>query len=321
MYYEGKTNCYENTCSRTDWSGYKMIILKIKNNAGPGNQMFMYARAYSLARKFNQKIIIISEISGYSTRQNILQKLSLDKTIVKAFIRLDWTRNQYVFRFFRKIIFDVLLKLPCFKQINQRNQESRIFQPLKEELKKGKIYVIDGYWECHNYFDEYRDALIRQLVPNYVLPQEVKKMAERVGEENSVVLHIRRGDFSHFGRLINDDYYEYALEKIKSLIKVDKIYVLTEDTDLALEWKKKYNAQRIIFDTPTKYIDEWYVMSKCKYHIIANSTYSWWSSYLSNDINKKIIIPNLSDYLLAEKGNDAQMYKNYYKISDTICIL
>lgn len=295
-----------------------MIILKIKNNAGPGNQMFMYAKAYSLARKFNQKIIIISEISGYSVRQNILQKLSLDKTIVKAFIRLDWTKNQYIFRFFRKIIFDVLLKLPCFKQINQRDQESRVFQSLEEDLKKWRIYVIDGYWECHKYFDEYRDELIRQFVPNYVLPQEVKKMAERVEQENSVVLHIRKGDFASFGRLINDDYYEVALESIEKVVKIDKVYILTEDNALTECWKKKYNAQRIIFETPTKYIDEWYVMSKCKHHIIANSTYSWWSSYLSNDANKRVIIPDLSIYLCAEKDNNSQMYKNYYRSSDLI---
>lgn len=118
-----------------------------------------YAWAYSLAKKYGHKIFIISEISGYSVRQNILQKFSLDQEYVRGFWRLDWTKNQYTFRLLRKVIFDEILKLPFMYQIAQEAKNSRMYMEQKS-LEKGKIYVIDGYWECHAYFDEYRKDLI-----------------------------------------------------------------------------------------------------------------------------------------------------------------
>ncbi len=288
-----------------------MIVLKIKNNAGPGNQMFMYARAYALARKYNQKIVIVSEISGYSVRQNILQYLCLDKNIVKGFVRLDWTKNQYVFRLFRKLIFDVILKIPFLIQITQSASESRVILETPH-IKRNRIYVLDGYWECHEYFDEYRADLIEQFKPNYDLPIEVQNMVQRVENKDSVAIHIRKGDFLDFNRLIKDDYYDNALNRIKEKNDCKSVYILTEDDEEALKWKKKYAADRIWFNTPHKYLDEWYVMSKCKYHIIANSTYSWWSSYLADIKEKVVIFPSMEEYLMAEKDNNEIMYKNYY---------
>lgn len=290
-----------------------MIILKIKNNAGPGNQMFMYARAYSLAKKYGHKIFIISEISGYSVRQNILQKLSLNQEYVKGFWRLDWTKNQYIFRLLRKVIFDGILKLPFMHQIAQEAKNSRMYME-QISLEKGKIYVIDGYWECHAYFDEYRKDLIQQFKPKYILSREVWEFCQKVESENSLAIHIRKGDFQAFGRLISDNYYHNALRVIQEKYTDVRIYILTESDDIAEEWKRDYGATRIAFNTQNKYLDEWYTMSKCRHHIIANSTYSWWSSYLSNSPNKMVVVPSVEEYLEAEKDNTEQMYRNYYYI-------
>lgn len=296
-----------------------MIILVIKNNVGPGNQMFMYARAYSLAKKYQQKILILSEISGYSVRQNILQKLNLDKKMMIGFLRLDWTQNQYVFRFLRKLIFDIILQLPFFVQIKQKAKDSRLMCDAPE-LRKHKIYVLDGYWECHEYFDEYRDDLVRQFVPNYPLEKEIQKTATRMQRENSVAVHIRKGDFTQFGRLISDDYYEQSIRKMRTVISNPMFYILTESEETKESYRCKKDFHIIDCDTETKYIDEWFLLSKCKHHIIANSTYSWWSSYVSNQKGKIVVFPSYEAYRNAEKNCNIDEYRNYYVEANIQCL-
>lgn len=89
---------------------------------------------------------------------------------------------------------------------------------------------------------------------------------------------------------------------------------MTESDDIAEEWKKDYGVTRIAFNTQNKYLDEWYAMSKCRHHIIANSTYSWWSSYISDSSDKIVKVPDIEEYLAAEKENTEEMYYNYHKI-------
>lgn len=288
-----------------------MIFCVIKNNAGPGNQMFMYAYAYALAKKYGHRIWICSEISRFSVRQNVLQHLSLDRAVICGFLRLDGIRHFLPYRILRKLIFDLILKFPVFHRIEQPAAESRRILTYGK-LKRHRLYVTDGYWECPVYSAEFRAELERQIRPAYALPAEIEKTAAEIRLKESVSVHIRKGDFEAFGRLISDSYYDAAMEKLRKELKRPVFYILSEDERVRARYAESPDCRILDFHTPNKYLDEWFVLKQCRHHIIANSTYSWWSAYLSEYPGKRVLIPDPGQYLAAESGSDPALYLNYY---------
>ena len=63
-----------------------------------------------------------------------------------------------------------------------------------------------------------------------------------------------------------------------------------------IEWCKQqtiFNGENIVFPSiDDKYIDLC-IMSMCDHNIIANSSYSWWASYLNKNPDKRIIAPSI----------------------------
>lgn len=104
-----------------------------------------------------------------------------------------------------------------------------------------------------------------------------------------VSLHIRRGDYLHpsnfdnFG-VCDISYYERAMQAVGSRWGNAHYFVFSDDTT----WAKsniQSDAGNVTFvdcgDTTPDYT-EMYLMTLCKAHIIANSTFSFWGAYLSN---------------------------------------
>ena len=149
-------------------------------------------------------------------------------------------------------------------------------------------------------------------------------------DDITVSLHIRRGDYETlkcYFLLLDEYYYKNALMHI---LKQLAIPISNEVTDQFIrkrvnvvcfyETKSQEPAKKIIeylkkdeelMQYPIKFfyftdlymqtndmnnnitdIEEMAVMSHCDHHIIANSTFSWWASYINPSINKIVCCPN-----------------------------
>jgi hypothetical protein len=105
---------------------------------------------------------------------------------------------------------------------------------------------------------------------------------------DKVAIHVRRGDYlkpphnSFHTDLTSTDYYEKAIEQFPD----DKFLVFSDD----IEWcKTRLNGSRFSYSEGHGEIDDLNLMMQCKGHIVANSSYSWWGAYLSDQ--KKVICP------------------------------
>ena len=151
--------------------------------------------------------------------------------------------------------------------------------------------MLDGYFQNIKEFENVQDDVRDAFKFTVDFQSNVKSMGQEIlSKENSVAVHIRRGDylynpncFLHHG-VLDKEYYDNAMKIIEEQSESVNYYVFSEDID----WCKKNLStdQNITFvdESYNDYKDtgHLYLMTKCKNHIIANSSFSWWGAWLAN---------------------------------------
>jgi hypothetical protein len=153
------------------------------------------------------------------------------------------------------------------------------YEPLV--YKSGYEYV--GYFQCEKYFNHRKNEILELFNPTEEFTNEVNKYQSLFG---NISLHIRRTDY--VGSLVLDVVkMKYYNDAISMLPKELKILVFSDDIDWC---RNNFAGERHVFIDEVDYISI-YLMSKMKYHIIANSSFSWWGAWMSDYQDKIIIAP------------------------------
>ena len=259
---------------------------------GIGNQMFQFANGFSVAmrNKTNLKLDVrkynlLKMHNGFELNKifSVKAEIASEKEIYKFF---KWQFNPIINFFIRHF----------FKNLTSYIVEPTFnYWPNIKKLK-GNIY-LEGYWQSEQYFKAYEEEIRRCFKfkrnlkgPNLVISAEIRS-------KNSVSLHVRRGDYllkknTSLYPICNLKYYLDAIEIIKSSINNPFFYIFSDD----IPWAKKNFKfiRNIKFITENRnefsYLDM-QLMSLCKHHIIANSTFSWWAAWLNKNNNKIVIAP------------------------------
>ncbi|MEI6843444.1 MAG: alpha-1,2-fucosyltransferase [bacterium] len=253
-----------------------MIILRLKG--GIGNQMFQYSFGRTLALKYKTPLIL--DLSWY-TRAD--RKYALNTLNIKYNLKIT---NRFVMRAIKMI-----LKPKIFDDTNS-------VKDIAENAKK--IIVVDGYWEKSKYF---QDEKINEILKKELSPKKTSDKFSRYVQEidinNSIAVHVRRGDLlrdTDTWYVLSEKYFLNGIQTIveKAQIKSPKIVIFSED----IEWCKEMLAGTIqrsdvtVFnDAEISDFEQMLLMSKYKYLVISNSTYSWWSAFINKNYGKIIVAP------------------------------
>ena len=150
------------------------------------------------------------------------------------------------------------------------------------------IITVALYVPCYTKYFEHIEKEIRedfQFKNNILDP--CKQMVATV--EKPIALHVRRGDY-----LVNSDnhppcskeYYDAALDKFDSSRNV---IVFSDDP----AWcNDQFDNDRFLVSEGGDNLADLCMMSLCSDFIIANSSFSWWGSWLSENPDKRIIAPS-----------------------------
>jgi hypothetical protein len=161
-----------------------------------------------------------------------------------------------------------------------------------------KEYYIDGSLENSRYFDAIRDTLLKEFTPKYAPLHKNKSLYEELKTTNPVCVSIRTyREIAENERQSNlysthdKNYYIRAMEYMLEHVKNPLFFICSDD----IEWVKenidmsKYN---VIYETGDDPVwEKMRLMYSCKHFIISNSSFSWWTQYLSRNSNKIVIAP------------------------------
>ena len=280
-----------------------MIILNLR--AGLGNQMFQYAYAKALAVKSGCDLKINLWWYNNQPKKDTFRYYGLNHfNVTSEALLIEDNRSKT-----QKIIEKVFKKI---KRILFKESDY-VYYPHLAKATTSKLKVVEGYWNTEKYFIDIKDIIKKEFTLKEELGIEATNAREEINaaEKNAeipVLILVRRGDYitnqfaNAFHGALGTDYFKVAVNEIKNIIgeRFSKIrfFIACEDID----WVRRNITQEILHDRPftcisrpgIKDYEEQYLMSLCHHFILSNSTFCWWSAWLSDAAEKvgtkKIVI-------------------------------
>jgi hypothetical protein len=253
---------------------------------GLGNQLFMYAFAKALAQR-NDVPLFLDVSSGFAKDRNYRRNFLLDYLIPQEQRATLWQAQSW------PLIGRTLLSL-------RRKRNARLPLAQRDYLRERKaafdeeIYhlhitrpiIVDGYWQTQRYFD---DLPLRDLLQfPALLTQPVAAEYEAIHTSSTpVCLAVRRYEeipkLKRPVHILDADFYQRAMTKMEESVKNPHYFVFAQD----MQWAKNNirSAHPMTFaskkDADCGAIQDLYLMTQCRHHIISNSTLHWWAAWLA----------------------------------------
>jgi len=278
----------------------RIIIAKISE--GLGNQLFMYSNAYAISKQFDFDLCL-DPYTGYyknNIRSFMLNNFNISSKIAPS----NWIfSNNY-----RNFIKKVKIKCDFFKKKKSFLFESKYknkltkFTSIKLDNFNDTFYV-DGNFESEKYFLDYRKDLLNEF--SFKNNISNNKYQDFINKHNVVSISVRQNRYSE---RIRNKFDQYSINKSQNFVAetVDYIYqsikfikskvnnpkfLLWSDDFTGLEKYFPTNEFLYVINSENKILNDFYLLTQCKYFIVGPSTFSWWGAWLSNNESKICIRP------------------------------
>ncbi|MDE7428875.1 MAG: alpha-1,2-fucosyltransferase [Lachnospiraceae bacterium] len=289
-----------------------MIILQLAG--GLGNQMFQYALYLQL--KSLGREVRIDDVSGF------LEDRQRDPALAPFGIDYEKPSRDELRRLLddSPLPWDRVRRKLFGRKKKSYFEEGKLFVP--QVLTWDEIY-LEGYWQTEKYFQaveaQVREAYDTDSLIAYLKREGLwnsagqdgaraaRQYLEEIESTCSVSVHVRRGDYltpenqALFGGICTDAYYIEAIRQMRERYPQCRFYLFCNDREWGRQeqWEEE-GLTRIRLPEKTESAGknrvtdyaEFLLMSRCKHHILANSSFSWWASYLNSNPDKSVLVPD-----------------------------
>jgi hypothetical protein len=267
---------------------------------GLGNQMFQYAAGRALALRRGAALKL--DVTGFAAvGDHTKRRYELDSFAIHAsaasdvdlarFGRADKARSPRLDRVLRSLRIGrpngawPIYCEPHFK-----------FDPAMPELE-APVY-LDGYWQSERYFSDIAGVLRQEFTVAAPLDRENEALAAGIDAVNAVSLHVRRGDYvddpatNRFHGVCSPDYYQRAVDYVTTRVEAPHLFVFSDDP----HWTRanlRFSVPMTVVDAnpPDRGYRDMRLMARCRHHIVANSSFSWWGVWLNPSREKIVVAP------------------------------
>lgn len=255
-----------------------MMLLQLKGRLG--NQMFQYAAVRTLAEKRGEKFYF----TGKGTSLHRYFKLG-------GAPRLEWFRGKWIDWLGRK---PALSYSPSYRDYAPGcNKEC--FDP--DFFKIPAPCSISGWLQSHHYFEENRARVLDWFTPQDCYLQQLDAWEKKLGSnpEERCCIHIRLTDYMKIddglgrgetGWALPASYYQKALQQLPSGLQ----YILiSDDPEKAKALLDGQPGLRVLHGKSP--VVDMFAMTRCRYNVIANSSFSWWGAWCNSRPDRVIAAP------------------------------
>lgn len=271
-----------------------MIIVKI--TGGLGNQLFQYAAGKRLASARNTELRL--DTTGFETYK--LHEYSLNHFKISAIEaskaeieEIGLSSQEGLLTKFRKRLG---YGLPRQEGIKYIKDDESSFNPSILNLPDN-VY-LDGYWQSEKYFEDKEDLIRKEYVLKAPLSKESENMSKEILDSDAVAIHLRRTDYitnqknQSVYENLGLDYYHKALGELTKKVAKPRLFIFSDDIGWVREnFQPSFDIAYMDFNGVERNYEDLYLMSLCKHHIIANSSFSWWGAWLSQSQDKLVFAP------------------------------
>lgn len=261
----------------------------VKFHGGLGNQMFQYA----LYRNF-QSMGYDTYADLYYFRQKKYEVRPLQLSVFNINLREASQRD--VIRLAGNE--DHWLNIVWLKYIGKRTYYREKNICFNEEILNKDNGYFCGFWQSERYFAGIKDILAKEFVFSDTVQRDpINKQIQSIlqEDEKAVSVHVRRGDYlKHpmYGDICTEDYYTNAINYMQQRVEGARFYLFSNDMAYV---QKKFRGDEFIYignNSEDRGYMDMYLMSLCKHHIIANSSFSWWGAWLDQHSSKIVVAPS-----------------------------
>jgi hypothetical protein len=269
-----------------------MVVVRL--TGGLGNQMFQYATGRALADRLGAELLLDTRAfehtlarNAYTRRAYALAPFNLRARLATAADLKDWplwvVEIGMRLRFVRPLFGGW-----CFEPGIRYDPDIRTLL--------APVFLV-GYWQSERYFVDIAHRIRADFSLREPLAAANDELLELARSPNSVGLHVRRGDFvslkdaAQLHGLCSVDYYRRAIGLLRSRCPDCRFLVFSDDPEWARAELPLDPSAAFVTGNEQQPEQDLALMSACRHHIIANSSFSWWAGWLGSSPEQIVIAP------------------------------